>query len=110
MDIVIEEYLDEGKKSPFKKWFDSLPAMAAVKIAKALYQIERGNFSNTKSLGGGIHEYKLVFGPGYRIYFGKRGNTLVILLGGGTKKRQSKDIEIAKSRWKDFKSRIKNLH
>lgn len=64
-----------------------------------------GNFSNVKAVGQGVSEYKLTFGPGYRIYFGKDGNRLVILLGGGTKKRQSRDIENAQLLWKSYKQR-----
>jgi putative addiction module killer protein len=60
-----------------------------------------------KSLGGGVQEYKIDGGPGYRIYFGYDGQTLVILVGGGTKKRQSQDIVAAKERWADYKKRKK---
>jgi putative addiction module killer protein len=60
-----------------------------------------------KSLGGGVQEYKIDWGPGYRIYFGYDGQTLVILVGGGTKKRQSQDIVAAKERWADYKKRKK---
>jgi putative addiction module killer protein len=66
-----------------------------------------GSFSNAKGLSAGVYEYKLDFGPGYRIYFGKDGEVLVILLGGGTKKRQQKDIDNAIARWHDYKSRKK---
>jgi putative addiction module killer protein len=64
-----------------------------------------GNFSNVESVGSGVFEYKLDFGPGYRIYFGKDGDTLVILLGGGTKKRQARDISAALANWQDYKRR-----
>ena len=67
--------------------------------------MEHGNFSNVKAVGQGVSEYKIDFGPGYRIYFGKDGETLVILLGGGTKKRQSRDIEVAQDHWKNYKRR-----
>ncbi len=63
------------------------------------------NISNVKAVGQGVSEYKINVGPGYRVYFGKDGDTLVILLGGGTKKRQSRDIEAAQSLWKDYKRR-----
>src|ERR1700687_1163880 len=73
--------------------------------ATALTRISRGNFSNVESVGSGVFEYKLDFGPGYRIYFGKDGETLVILLGGGTKKRQRRDINAAHANWQDYKRR-----
>ena len=81
--------------------------MAAAKITKALYKLELGNFSTVEGVGGGVYEQKIDFGPGYRIYFGKDGSDIVILLCGGTKKRQSTDIERAKELWQDYKKRKK---
>lgn len=65
----------------------------------------QGNFSNVKGVGDGVYEYSINFGPGYRIYFGKDGETVVILLGGGTKQGQQTDIKNAIARWKDYKQR-----
>ena len=81
---------------------------AASKVTTALYRLEQGNFSNVQSVGGGVFEYKIDFGPGYRIYFGQDGNTLVILLCGGTKKTQQKDIDRAKDFWQEYKARKKS--
>jgi putative addiction module killer protein len=103
--IIIREYLDASGRSIFAKWFEGLNAPAAAKVTTALVRIERGNFSNAKSVGAGVYEYKIDFGPGYRIYLGKDGETIVILLGGGTKKHQGKDIEIAQYHWNDYKRR-----
>jgi len=102
---VLRGYLDEQGNKPFADWFDALDHTAAAKVTIALTRMEQGNFSNSKSVGFGVYEYKIDFGPGYRIYFGKDGDTLVILLGGGTKKRQSKDIAAAQSSWADYKRR-----
>jgi putative addiction module killer protein len=74
-------------------------------VTAALVRIEQGNFSNAKSVGSGVSEYRIDFGPGYRIYFGKDGERLVILVGGGTKKRQQDDIQTAVARWQDYKRR-----
>jgi len=71
--------------------------------------MENGNFSNVESIGEGVSETKINFGPGYRVYFANDGATLVILLGGGTKKRQSRDIENAKRHWSDYKLRKKKI-
>jgi putative addiction module killer protein len=90
--IKVAEYEDEKGGHPFSRWFTSLDVQAALKVRTAVARIEDGNFSNVKPVGQGVSEYKLNFGPGYRIYFGKDGETLVIILGGGTKKRQSRDI------------------
>ena len=67
--------------------------------------MEKGNFSNIKSVGNGVNERRVDFGPGYRIYFAKDGNRLIILLGGGTKKRQQSDINKAKKCWEHYKKR-----
>ena len=99
------EYLDPLGRSPYAKWFDGLNAEAAAKVASALYRLADGNFSNVKGVGGGVIERKIDFGPGYRIYFGKDGDTVVILLGGSTKQRQQEAIEAAKERWADYRSR-----
>lgn len=70
--------------------------------------MEQGNFSNVKGVGPGVFEYRIDFGPGYRIYFGKDGDQILVLLAGGTKKRQHRDINLAIERWQDYKRR-KNL-
>ena len=77
-------------------WFDHLNAEAAAKVSVALTRLESGNFSNVTGVGGGVYEYRIDFGPGYRIYLGKDGDQLVILLSGGMKKRQQSDIEHAR--------------
>ncbi len=71
----------------------------------ALYRLEQRNMSNVKSVGKGVSEYRIDFGPGYRVYFGQAGDALVILLGGGTKKRQRRDISNAQKLWAEYKSR-----
>jgi putative addiction module killer protein len=106
--VQVREYLDQTGRSPYAKWFDDLDAPAAAKVASAVIRVSQGNFSSVKGVGGGVFEYRLDFGPGYRIYFGKDGEWLVILLAGGTKKRQQKDIKDATARWQDYKQRKKN--
>ena len=103
--ITIREYLDQKGRSPFAKWFEGLNAPAAAKVTTALVRIEQGNLSNVKGVGSGVFEYRIDFGPGYRIYFGKDGETIVILLGGGTKKRQNEDILAARDCWNDYRER-----
>ena len=83
--IEVREYLDAEGNSPYAKWFDRLNATAAVKVATAIHRMEQDNFSNVKGVGAGVYEYRIDFGPGYRIYFGKSGDSLVILLAGGTR-------------------------
>jgi putative addiction module killer protein len=103
--LSVLEYLDGAGSSPFAAWFRTLDAMAAAKVTTALQRLELGNFSNVKGVGVGVFEYRIDFGPGYRLYFGKDGDTVVILLGGGTKKRQDNDIAAAHERWADYKKR-----
>jgi putative addiction module killer protein len=105
--MIIQEYLDDKHNSHFERWFQDLDAIAAAKITTALYRLEQNNFSNVKPLGDGVLEYKIDFGPGYRIYFGKQGLELIILLGGGDKKKQNQDIKLAKQRWAEYKQQRK---
>ena len=105
--IDVREYLDPKGRSPYAAWFNRLNPQAAAKVATALTRLAGGNFSNVKGVGSGMFEYKIDFGPGYRIYLGKDGDRLVILLGGGTKKRQQHDIAIALANWQDYKRRKK---
>ena len=84
----IREYVDTQGRSPYRKWFKRLDSRAAAKVATALYRMEQGNLSYAKSIGHGEFEYRINFGPGCRVYFGKNDDALIVLLGGETKKRQ----------------------
>src|ERR1700722_11088560 len=105
--IGVREYIDRAGRSPYADWFDRLNALAAAKVATALTRLAAGNFSNVKGVGSGVFEYRIDFGPGYRVYFGKDGESLVIVLGGGSKKRQQPDINAAHVNWQDYKRRKK---
>ncbi len=98
-------YIDENGNKRFANWLERVDASAAAKVTIALTRMEQGNFSTAKGVGAGVYEYKIDFGPGYRIYFGKDGDRLVILIGGGTKKRQQKDIASAQECWAAYKRR-----
>lgn len=106
--IRIEEYLTEKEESPFRSWFDGLDSQAAALVTMRLVRLGDGNTSNVKPIGEGAAELRVDRGPGYRIYFGWDGTTLVILLGGGTKRRQQSDIEKALNHWRDYKARKRN--
>ncbi len=103
MVIDVREYLGKDGRSPFGEWFDGLANEAARRVSTALYRLGLGNLSNVKGVGSGVFEYRIDSGPGYRIYFGKDGEAIIILLCGGTKRRQQDDIEKAKSCWQDYK-------
>ena len=103
--IDVREYLAADGSSPYAKWFNALNAPAAAKVAIAITRMAKSNLSNAKSVEGGIQEYRIDFGPGYRIYFGREGEHLLILLGGGTKKRQRDDVHRAQNLWADYKKK-----
>ena len=104
--IQVEEYLRANGSSPYKTWFDSLDAQAAAKVVMAKLRLALGNTSNVKWFGG-IGEYIIDWGPGYRIYLARDGEALIILFGGGTKRRQQKDIEQALAMHVEYKTRKK---
>jgi putative addiction module killer protein len=103
--VAIREYEDANGRRPFGRWFDGLNIEAAVKVETALARLEVGNFSNVKGVGEGVFEIRVHFGPGYRVYFGKESDTIVILLAGGDKKSQGRNIRAAKRHWRDYKKR-----
>ncbi|MDR3772308.1 MAG: type II toxin-antitoxin system RelE/ParE family toxin [Terracidiphilus sp.] len=101
--IEIRHYIDRMGRNPFQKWFEELDGGTRARIAVALDRLERGNFSAVKGVGAGVFELRMDFGPGYRVYFGKDGDRIVILLGGGAKKRQQNDIDSASALWRGYK-------
>ncbi len=103
--IAVLEYVSSNGRSPYAEWFDSLNAEAAARVAIAVTRLAHGNFSNVRAVGRGVMECKVGFGPGYRIYFAKDGERIIILLGGGTKPRQQNDIHAAIARWEDYERR-----
>jgi putative addiction module killer protein len=103
--LEIRYYLFSNGRSPFEEWFAGLNATARAKVAVAIARLEQGNLSTVKPVGEGVLEYRINFGPGYRVYFGRDGEVLVILLTGGTKKRQQRDITTAIEFWRDYRGR-----
>jgi len=103
--IEIRQYVDRFGRNAFLRWIDSLSDPAQARVVSALDRIERGNFSAVKGVGAGVFECRIDFGPGLRIYFGKDGDRIVILLGGGIKKRQQGDIDAARTLWKEYRQR-----
>ena len=102
MRYRIEEYT-EGGRSAFAEWFEDLDPVTAARVDRYIRRMEAGNFGAAKALRGGVYELRLDFGPGYRVYYGLDDKTLVILLGGGDKRRQSADITAAVGRWERYK-------
>lgn len=98
----IEIYVGRDGKSPYSDWLDGLKDVKARAIIRVrIDRVRLGNFGKCRSVGEGIYELKIDFGPGYRVYFGREGDKLVILLCGGDKGSQKRDIEKAHVYWKD---------
>jgi putative addiction module killer protein len=104
MKIRVQEYLREDGSNPYKSWFDRLDPQAAAKVAVATLRLEMGNTSNVKWFEG-IGEVRIDWGPGYRISLARNGESLIMLFGGGTKRRQDPDIERAKELHSEYKAR-----
>lgn len=100
----VVEFLDECGRSPFRSWFKRLDPQTANRVATALYRLEQGNLSNVRSLGQGLAEYRIDAGPGYRIYFSRGDAATLVLLGGGTKRTQRRDIAASRDRWYRYRS------
>lgn len=102
--MLVREYIREDGSAPFTRWFDGLDCRAAAKVSIALARLEAGHTSSIKWFSG-LGEYRIDWGPGYRIYFVQDGPDLLVLLGGGIKKQQHKDIARAKALLTEYKSR-----
>lgn len=103
--MIVEEYVREDGSCPFRGWFDALDVQAAAKVATAIIRMELGNLSNVKWIGGELGEYRIDWGPGYRLYLTQDGDQLIILFVGGTKKRQQSDIRQASALLDEYKGR-----
>ena len=104
MTYLIKELLVNDSTSPFGDWFAELDSLAAAKVRVAVARMEQGNLSNVQWFRG-IGEFRIDWGPGFRIYLAKDGLRIILLLGGGTKKSQQKDIEQAVEHWENHKRR-----
>lgn len=100
--LNIREYLDDSGQSPFRRWLSTLETATRARVQARVLRFEEGNLGDHKQLAAGVWEARLTFGPGYRIYFGKDGPTIVLLLLGGDKGTQTKDIKAAKHFWTKY--------
>lgn len=104
MTIKLQEYLREDGASPYRAWFDELPAAYAAKVSVGVLRLSQGNTSGIKWFSG-LGELRIDWGPGLRVYLAQDGDTLIVLFGGGTKATQEKDIERAKELLAEYKAR-----
>jgi putative addiction module killer protein len=105
MALRVLQYQTVDGRTPLVEWLDGLAdRLARARIVARLDRLSAGLFGDWKSVGGGVCELRVDQGPGYRVYYGQDGNTLILLLCGGTKRTQAKDIEKAHAYWKDYKA------
>jgi putative addiction module killer protein len=103
--MEIQTYATSSGRIPYDDWYLGLDLTASLRVARAIERLKQGNFSNVKGVGSGVMEFRIDFGPGYRVYFGLDGQELVLLLTGGDKRRQQRDIDAAIEFWNDYRRR-----
>ena len=100
--LTVREYLTHGGRNPFREWLGTLDVAVRARVQARVLRFEQGNLGDHKSVGSGVWEARLAFGPGYRIYFGKDGEAVILLLVGGAKSMQRRDIPRAQEFWRDY--------
>jgi len=108
VSFTVREYVDERGRIPFRDWLVGLDIATRARVQARILRFETGNLGDRKDVGGGVWEARLDFGPGYRIYFGRIGREVVLLLLGGDKKSQTKDIKRAKGFWSEYLKEMKD--
>ena len=96
------EYVDRKGLSQFRKWLETLDRPVKARVQARIFRFEMGNLGDFKSVGKGVYEARFDFGPGHRVYFGMEVNRLILLLAGGDKSTQTRDIEKAQGFWKEY--------
>ena len=102
MALTVREYLSAEGRNPFREWLRSLTKAVGARIQLRVQRFELGNLGDHKNVGEGVWEARVMFGPGYRIYFGIVGDEIILLLAGGDKKSQERDIAKARGYWADY--------
>lgn len=105
MVLRVREYVASDGHSPFRAWVLGLDLSVRARVQARVLRFGTGNLGDHKSVGEGVHEARLTFGAGYRIYFGRDGQTVVLLLTGGTKATQRSDVRRAHAMWRDYLER-----
>ncbi len=102
MALTVREYETAEGKVPFREWLATLDRTTRARVQARVLRFETGNLGDHKSVGGGVQEARVMFGAGYRVYFGQDGSSLVLLLVGGTRTTQAKDIRRAQGYWQEY--------
>jgi putative addiction module killer protein len=103
MKFELRAYIAINGKSYFREWVESLDLRTTKTIDRRLLRLETGNFGDVKPIGEGLSELRIDYGPGYRVYFGRAGKEIILLLCGSDKSGQDRAIAKAKSLWKEYK-------
>lgn len=98
----IKEYITARGRNPFRRWVSKLAKPQAARLGRVLVRMNKGLLRDTKHVGEGVHEFRIHTGPGYRIYYGRDGDDLIILLVGGDKSSQQRDIRRAQGFWRAY--------
>ena len=107
---MVLHYLATSGRCPFQEWIESVnSSVVKAAVAARINRIRSGTLDDWKSVGDGVFELRVDLGPGYRVYFGRDGKTVVILLSGGEKRSQESDIKRAKGYWRDYETRTKSV-
>ena len=106
--VKVVHYVAEDGTDYFDEWIQNQATEIRARVQTRIDRVELGNFGDHKGVGKGVNEFRIDFGPGYRVYYGLDGEKLVILLAGGTKKRQDQDIKSAQAYWKAYKKEKRN--
>ena len=101
--LRVVRYITEDGIDYFDRWMRRQNPQVRARVQTRIDRIQLGNFGDHRGVGSGVFELRLNYGPGYRIYYGRDGDELVILLGGGLKRRQSQDIEMAQAQWRAYR-------
>lgn len=103
---IVRTYITPDGREPFEEWLDSLKDKTTEsKVHDRLLRLRRGNFGDCKHLRGGLYELRIHYGAGYRVYFGDVDGEMMMLLWGGSKRTQQRDIQRARDYWEEFRSR-----
>lgn len=100
--LTVREYLTGDGRNPFREWLGTLDTAVRARVQARVLRFELGNLGDHKSVGAGVSEARLMFGSGSRIYFGKDGDSIIVLLLGGSKASQARDIRRAHGFWRDY--------
>jgi putative addiction module killer protein len=106
--LTVREYITADGANPFRDWLAGIALEARARIQVRILRFEAGNLGDHKTVGDGVWEVRLDFGPGYRVYFAKAGRTVILLLVGGDKRSQAKDINRAKQYWAQYRQETKH--